>query len=77
MEEDYNKCQKLYNNEKNQLIQHYEQRVLVLLNSAVQNADCPDDARFTILLEQISQLEKDRDTFDTDNRNSEKLAVLS
>ena len=44
-------------------------KIFSLLQSGVSAAECPDDDRFTILLEQIGMLEKDRELLDDKLKN--------
>lgn len=61
LEEEFKLYKKENNNETSRLIQHYEQRILILLKSGIQNPECVADERFNLMMEQIKSMEKKMD----------------
>lgn len=61
LDEDFKLYKKENNNETSRLIQHYEQRILILLKSGIQNPECIADERFDLMMEQIKSMEKKMD----------------
>lgn len=58
LEEEFKLYKKENNTEMNNLIKHYEQRILILLKSGIQSADCDNDERISLIMEQLKSLEK-------------------